>query len=104
MFDPGLSELFLIAVIALVVLGPERLPIVARKFGRFLGGIQRTFIGFQHEMQRHVKSVEEPLQDVKSAVDYGVEKFEENITENKQQLEADLNLDSNENMNEKDKV
>ena len=43
MFDLGFSEIILIAVIALVVLGPERLPKVARTAGRILGKI-RSFV------------------------------------------------------------
>lgn len=40
MFDLGFSELLLIAVVALVVLGPERLPKVARSAGLWVGRIQ----------------------------------------------------------------
>jgi len=69
MFDPGISELFLIAVIALVVLGPERLPVVARKVGRFIGNMQRMFVGFQHELQRHTQIIEQPVREVKEVVE-----------------------------------
>ena len=41
MFDVGLSEMMVIAVVALVVLGPERLPKVARTVGHLLGRAQR---------------------------------------------------------------
>ncbi|WP_066568637.1 Sec-independent protein translocase protein TatB [Snodgrassella sp. CFCC 13594] len=40
MFDLGFSELLLIAAVALVVLGPERLPKVARMAGLWVGRIQ----------------------------------------------------------------
>lgn len=41
MFDIGLSELALIGIVALVILGPERLPVVARTAGRWMGKLQR---------------------------------------------------------------
>ena len=41
MFDIGLTELMVIAVVALVVIGPERLPKVARTAGHILGRLQR---------------------------------------------------------------
>ncbi len=41
MFDFGFSELLLIGVIALVVLGPERLPKAARMAGQLVGRVQR---------------------------------------------------------------
>ena len=37
MFDVGFAELFLLALIGLLVLGPERLPAVARKLGSWIG-------------------------------------------------------------------
>ena len=44
MFDIGFLEIVIITVVALVVVGPERLPDVARTAGRWVGGIRR-FVG-----------------------------------------------------------
>ena len=41
MFDIGFSELMLIGIVALIVIGPERLPKVARTLGHLLGRAQR---------------------------------------------------------------
>src|SRR5512144_1906889 len=41
MFGVDFSEILVIMVVALVVLGPERLPVVARTMGRWWGGLQR---------------------------------------------------------------
>ncbi len=41
MFDIGFSELMVIGVVALVVIGPERLPKVARTAGHLMGRMQR---------------------------------------------------------------
>src|SRR5437763_15402679 len=41
MFDIGFSELLVIGVVALIVIGPEKLPRVARTVGHLLGRIQR---------------------------------------------------------------
>jgi sec-independent protein translocase protein TatB len=75
MFDIGFSELMLIAVVALVVIGPERLPRVARTAGHLLGRLQRyvstvksdisremqldELRRLQSEMQESARSVEE---------------------------------------------
>jgi sec-independent protein translocase protein TatB len=42
MFGIGTGELLLILVIALIVLGPERMPRVARDVGRVIGELRRT--------------------------------------------------------------
>jgi sec-independent protein translocase protein TatA len=42
MFGIGIPELMLILIIALVVLGPERMPRVARDLGKVLGDLRRT--------------------------------------------------------------
>lgn len=55
MFDIGFTELLLIAVIALVVVGPERLPGMARTVGRQLGRARRTMRGIQTQLEREVK-------------------------------------------------
>lgn len=58
MFDVGFSELILLAVIALVVLGPERLPHAARIAGAWFGRIRRTVINVQAEIEREVAESE----------------------------------------------
>lgn len=41
MFDIGLAEMAVIAFVAILVLGPERVPEMARQLGRFLGQMRR---------------------------------------------------------------
>lgn len=52
MFDFGFSEMLLAGVVALIVLGPERLPVVARAAGRWLGKIQAFAAGVKQELNR----------------------------------------------------
>jgi sec-independent protein translocase protein TatB len=54
MFDIGFSELLLIGLVALVVLGPERLPKVARTLGHLLGRAQRYVSEVKSEINREV--------------------------------------------------
>ena len=54
MFDIGFSELFLIAVVALVVLGPERLPKVARTLGHLFGRAQRYVSEVKSEINKEM--------------------------------------------------
>ncbi len=57
MFDIGFPELLLTAAVTLVVLGPEELPRVMLKIGRFVGGIKRQLGSWQDELER---AAEEP--------------------------------------------
>ncbi|MDX1803184.1 MAG: Sec-independent protein translocase protein TatB [Alcanivorax sp.] len=52
MFDIGFSELTLIFILALLVLGPERLPRVARTLGLWLGRARATFNHLRNELER----------------------------------------------------
>lgn len=58
MFDVGFSEIFLLAVVALVVLGPEKLPHAARMAGAWMGRIRRTVISVQAEIEKEVNAQE----------------------------------------------
>ena len=58
MFDVGFSELILLGVVALVVLGPEKLPHAARMAGAWLGKIKRTVIDIQAEIEKEVSAAE----------------------------------------------
>lgn len=52
MFDIGFAELTLIFIIGLVVLGPERLPTVARTLGHWIGRARSTFNHLKNELER----------------------------------------------------
>lgn len=55
MFDVGFSELVVIGLVALLVLGPERLPRLARDAGRWVGQVRRTVNRFREEIDREVE-------------------------------------------------
>ena len=55
MFDVGISEILVIAVVALVVIGPERLPRVARTIGTLLGRAQRYVNDVKSEVNREME-------------------------------------------------
>ena len=65
MFDIGLSKIALIAVVALVVLGPERLPRVARTAGNLFGRAQRYMSEVRSEVSRQME--QEELKKMKEA-------------------------------------
>jgi sec-independent protein translocase protein TatB len=54
MIDVGFSELVVIAIVALVVIGPERLPKVARTFGHLFGRMQRYVDGVKADINREI--------------------------------------------------
>ena len=55
MFDVGITEIMVIAVVALVVIGPERLPRVARTIGTLLGRAQRYVNDVKAEVNREME-------------------------------------------------
>lgn len=54
MFDIGFSELLLVALVALLVLGPERLPGAARTAGLWIGRLRRSFAAIRSEVEREI--------------------------------------------------
>lgn len=52
MFDMGFMELMVIGVLALLVLGPERLPKAARTMGLIIGRVRRSVSNFQEDLER----------------------------------------------------
>ena len=58
MFDVGFWELILVAVVALVVIGPERLPKAARIAGLWVGRARRTLASVKDEIDRELKAQE----------------------------------------------
>lgn len=58
MFDVGFSEIVLIAVLALIVLGPDKLPELGRKMGEFFRAFQQS----KRDIQNSLLSTTEPKQ------------------------------------------
>ena len=54
MFDMSFAELILLSVVALVILGPERLPVVLRMLGLWLGRLRRMYNNVKLEIEREV--------------------------------------------------
>ena len=54
MFDISFGELLVVGVVALVVIGPERLPKVARTLGSMVGRLQRYVAGVKADIQREI--------------------------------------------------
>lgn len=55
MFDFGFSEMVVVAVVGLIVLGPERLPKVARQAGQWLGKLQRYVADVKSDINRQME-------------------------------------------------
>jgi sec-independent protein translocase protein TatB len=58
MFDIGALELILVGVVALLVVGPERLPKLARTMGFWMGRARNAFISVKSEIDREIKAEE----------------------------------------------
>ena len=70
MFNVGTGELLVILLIALIVLGPEKLPDAARKMGNVVGELRRMSGGFQQEMRSAMDDLTRPpLESVKDESD-----------------------------------
>jgi len=57
-FDVGFSEMLVIAVVALLVLGPERLPAAARTVGALLRKARQSFESVKSEVERELRDEE----------------------------------------------
>jgi sec-independent protein translocase protein TatB len=88
-FDVGFSELLVIAVVALVVIGPERLPKVARTMGHLFGRLQRYVNDVKADIQREVELDE--LRKFKSTVEDAARSVENTIHTETSKTESELN-------------
>ena len=78
MFDIGLSELIVIAIVALVVIGPERLPTVARTAGHLLGRLQRYVNDLKADINREMQL--EELKKLQANIQESARNLEQSIT------------------------
>jgi sec-independent protein translocase protein TatB len=88
-FDVGFSELMVIAVVALIVIGPERLPKVARTMGHLFGRLQRYVNDVKADIQREMELDE--LRKFKSTVEDAVRSAGDTIHGEVAKTESELN-------------
>ncbi|MDK2754522.1 MAG: Sec-independent protein translocase protein TatB [Gammaproteobacteria bacterium] len=107
MFDVGFSEVVIIAIIALVILGPERLPKVARTIGFWVGKARRMVADVKTDIDREMRESEladlrklgDEISDVKNefqsaagkvADDSGVESVVESIKKSADDIQSSV--------------
>ena len=88
MFDIGFSELFVIGMVALVVIGPERLPKVARTLGILFGRLQRYVTQVKSDISREMELAE--LGKVKSEFENAARSFQSDIESQAAQAEREV--------------
>jgi sec-independent protein translocase protein TatB len=88
MFDIAFSELLLIGVVALVVIGPERLPKVARTMGVLFGRLQRYVAQVKSDINREMELSE--LSKVKTEFEGAAREFQRDIETKMSEAERDL--------------
>jgi sec-independent protein translocase protein TatB len=96
MFDVGFSEIVVIAVVALIVIGPERLPKAARTMGHLFGRLQRYVNDVKADINREIeldelrklqKEVQSAAADLKSSVESAAREVDTGV----RNVESELN-------------
>jgi sec-independent protein translocase protein TatB len=94
MFDIGFSEIVVIGVVALVVVGPERLPRVARTLGHLFGRMQRYVAEVKADISREIEldelrrlqsSMQEAAKDVERSVSNELQYVENEVRQAEQE-------------------
>ncbi|MEO6421654.1 MAG: Sec-independent protein translocase protein TatB [Candidatus Nitrotoga sp.] len=110
MFDVNFSEMMVIAVVAFIVIGPERLPKVARTLGHLLGRGQRYISGvkadiardigieelrqLQEKVQKEYKSAEEAVNQVTQTLNLHAQEVTQSLNQQVEQARESVNQQS----------
>lgn len=89
MFDIGFSELMVIALVGLIVIGPERLPKVARTMGHLLGRLQRYVSDVKSDISREMQL--EELKKLQVQVQEQARDLDRQINDQMKTVETELN-------------
>ena len=95
MFDFSLTEMMLAGVVALVVLGPERLPVVARKAGQWMAKIQSLAAGVRSELAAHAEvaeliKVKQELEETSAEIQQDLQNLSKQVEQNSQEIAEHL--------------
>lgn len=103
MFGIGTSELLLVCVLALVVLGPRRLPEIAYKIGKTIGALKRMSSEFQRNLNIEIATLEERelhrKQQAYDAIDLPCSNYtpEHEVTEEQSALQSEEKSEDSKN-------
>jgi sec-independent protein translocase protein TatB len=89
MFDIGFTELMVIALVALIVIGPERLPRVARTLGHLAGRLQRYVADVKADISREVELDE--LRKMRDSMQEAAHGMESSFDAELRKTESELN-------------
>jgi len=101
-FDISFTELMLIGVVALVVIGPERLPKLARTVGHLLGRAQRYVNDVKGDIQREVeleelRKMKEEMESAANSMQNSFSEAESSLRESIHTPMTDLQIESEPN-------
>ena len=88
MFDIGFSEMLVIGIVALVVIGPERLPKVARTMGHLFGRLQRYVTQVKSDINREMEVAE--LGKVKTEFETAARSFQTDMETSASEVEREM--------------
>jgi sec-independent protein translocase protein TatB len=88
MFDIGFSEMLVCAIVALVVIGPERLPKVARTLGHLFGRLQRYVTQVKSDINREMELAE--LGKVKTEFENAARSFQSEVQSSASEVEREV--------------
>ena len=86
MFDIGFTELMVIGVVALIVIGPEKLPRVARTVGHLAGRLQRYVADVKADINREIELDE--LRKMRDSMQQAASNFETSVQSELNKTEA----------------
>ena len=89
MFDIAFSELMVIGVIALIVIGPEKLPRMARTVGHLAGRLQRYVSDVKADINREIELDE--LRKMRDSMQEAASNFESTVHTEMHKTETELN-------------
>lgn len=94
MFGIGLTELIIIAVIALLVVGPDQLPAMAQKLGRFVWDIRRAWDDVRDTVRSEMMTVKQPFDEFRQAGQAVRDSVTKEVTAIKAETESIVNRQS----------
>jgi len=101
MFDIGFPELVMISIVALLVIGPEKLPETIRTISLWVGRLQRSFTNIRREIeneigadeiraQLHNESIMKDLEEAKNTISQAHQEVQQDVRETMKAAETEV--------------